>query len=1104
MKKTQLLDLLTTIRGTITSFLAITMFVALGVGLFLGIHWIAGAMFEGADQQLNAGHAHHLEISFPYGLTEEDIAQLEQVEGVDEVEAGYLTFQQMADDDAALTVRVGTLPQHIDTFFNVDGELPQSTDQIAIESNWANERGVKVGDSIMLLSDFTDEDGMRYLNESTFTITALVQSPSYLAKGNDTYGVATTGSGQIDVLAWVVEDAFDAEAFEGGRPYVLVRSHALDDLPTFSAAYKTASDELEQRVKTLGTRLADERFRSLYSTGEGKITEGETIYNELLAELQAGQQTLSQKQDELAEGKEELAEGRAAYDKQVAEAQQALADARKQLDEGRAALNKAASDLEERRNELAQAEAVYKAAQAMLSAVEDILEQSRLAYEQATEQLLAKAISQEEFNRQMDDAGARAQNVLASNGIALSYVINNVTMERFVYDDAQSIIDEVRNRPFTIGGRTVTLNTAESAIAEARQALDAAQAELNNKQRELEQGKSDYADALKRYETEKAAAEQRIAEGEQQVAESEQQLAEGEQQLAEGEAAINDLSDTLDEARLQLNDLVDYSWVIVSRLYNGGVWTLDAFANITANLRWSMASLFLVVGILVCYASMSRIVHEQVTRIGAKKAVGFTDLEASLLFLLYATATVVLGIVLGIVLALALVDPVLIHAVEDLFVIPFPTYSSVPDVALIGLLEVALVVGAAWIAVRSVLKRQAVELLAGGGAPSSKQHFYEKWPLWQRLGLLTQITINNCVSDTRRVVGTLVGVAGCTALIVCAITLNNNVLDALSRHYDAVDHYDTRASVVPESEAQTTGPQELYKAGMRACPVYSTTVSLEQPDAERSTATLIVPMDQNGFDQFVTLIPVYGSDLSAEGVWVSQAYSEHLGAHIGDNVHIIDGTGKQHELPIAGFFEYHLLKFEIVLDRNTYEQAFGVTLSPNSLLVDTQEHDTDDVIKVLGDTDGFVAATNEYEYSCNIFGKFSGVANIVVIIYLALAIIMAACVLLNLDIMFVDEKKQELIVLMICGFSLKDAKGYIWHDSVVLTALGIVAGLVIGNIAGGVAVVSIEESSYSFLHGIDWIAIGAGILGSAVLAGIALLIALRRIGKFDLTDINRF
>ena len=144
--------------------------------------------------------------------------------------------------------------------------------------------------------------------------------------------------------------------------------------------------------------------------------------------------------------------------------------------------------------------------------------------------------------------------------------------------------------------------------------------------------------------------------------------------------------------------------------------------------------------------------------------------------------------------------------------------------------------------------------------------------------------------------------------------------------------------------------------------------------------------------------------------------------------------------------------------------------------------------------------TNQYRN----FETFSTVSNAVVLIYMILAILMAIVVLLNLNAMFIEEKKRELIVLMINGFSVKDARHYISYDNIVLTALGIIVGILLGWLMGDITVASIEPVTGVFIKDCDLWAVLIGIIGSALLAIIMGLIALRRINKFELTDITRF
>lgn len=913
MKKTQRIDLLTTIRGSVVSFFAITMFVALGVGLFLGIHWIAAAMHGTAAGQFDRGNAHDLEITFPYGLTQADVDAIKSLDPEDlEIEASWITFQEVQGDDRPLVFRVGTLPQRIDTFTEVEGTLPQGPDEIALSKITAKRYGYAVGDTISFLPDGKNGEGMRFLTGGTFTVTALVTSPSFLASNAETYGMSTVGSGSIDVLSWTAPSAFKELSYLGSTPYVLIRSKHLSSLDPFGEEYLKGVADLVARVNELGNDLASQRVECL--RGLRDVLNSKTVL-----------------------GVEDVA--------------------KKYIDIGK-------------------------------------------RYHDGM-------LDQVSYRRELSDLLAQARSLLQAHGVDVSELVDK--------DEGEALL-------------------------------------------------SLFADPSLSF-------------------------------LTDG---------TLEMARERLTSIDDYAWIVLSRTYNGAIVLMDGYAGVTANLRWSMASLFLIVGILVCYSAVSRLVHEQASRIGTKKALGFRAKEVNALFLRYAALCVALGMVLGVLIAVFVVEGILLHAMSGQFVVPVGAYASPVDVVLIGALELVLIMGATWLAVAGVLKRQAVELLAGERPPTAKGRFYESWGIWQRMGLLAQTTINNCVNDTRRVVGTLVGVAGCTALIACAVMLNDNVMRSFTRQYSAIAHYDAIANVSAGSLAATDGAKTLEAAGMDAAEVFQRTFTLRQPDGKLSAATVTVPIDLDAYERAMTLNLVGSHKGDRDGVLVSEAYREHLKAEVGDMITLVDATGTKSELPIAGFFEWHMLSHQVIVPQDLYKLSFGADATTNRLLIDTKGKGVTEVANALHGLDGYGSTRDDYAANEHLFVQFSSIARIVVLVYLGLAVVMAACVLLNLDFMFVEEKKRELIVLMINGYSLKDAKGYIWHDSVVLTVLGIICGLLLGSVVGGFTIRSIERANTSFMHGVSWIALGAAVAGTTVLSAAALLVALRRIKRFELTDVNRF
>ena len=347
MKPTQITELLANIRKTFVSFFSILMFVALGVGVFLGISWAAPALQNAAQNVFDEGSFHNIQIQYPYGLTDDDLAKLTEVEGVSHIETARQSFQTVLVDGADVTVKVQTAGQDIDSLMVTEGELPHSADEIALHAISAEKLGAGVGDTITFepdgekgasagsSDDASDKDtstdasdgasdanesGMKYLTGRTFKVTGLVNSPDYIAKSSGTYGFSSTPSGSVDTLAWVTADAWDASAFQDAYPVVNIASDDLAGLATYDDPYKNASAEIEARISELGDELAPIRYDNLHDQVQKQVDEGE-------AKIAEGEEQIKEARQAVKDGKELLKEGKEIFEQAKAEAEAQLASA---------------------------------------------------------------------------------------------------------------------------------------------------------------------------------------------------------------------------------------------------------------------------------------------------------------------------------------------------------------------------------------------------------------------------------------------------------------------------------------------------------------------------------------------------------------------------------------------------------------------------------------------------------------------------------------------------------------------------------------------------------------------------------------------------------
>ena len=1102
MKPTQVTELLANIKATVVSFFSIMMFVALGVGVFAGIYWVSPALRLAADEAYDEGALHDAQVQFPYGLTEDDLAQLRAVEGVADVEEGRLTFVVLKRDDAVSTVKVQQIGNRINVPRVVEGALPDGANELALKATSAANLGVGVGDTLTFVHDAedgldgkTDEDGMAQLTTDTFTVTGLVESSEYLAVSTQGLGHSPKGTGAVDAVAWAPAEAFDASAYQDGYPLVNVRYDGVRGLGTFTAEYKQAAAVVDARVEELGETLAPARYDSLHDQAQQKLDEGEAQLEDAKAKIDEGEKQITGGEEKLAQGRDEL-------DALVAEAEAKLAEAYETLQAGEAEKAKGAEQIEA-------AEAKLQEAQGMIDALDELkamalgVAEDMLNYlENQDKALAAKEITQQKHDENLDKNGAAQQKKLEPLAQRVGKPVP--TIDHTTYKDAQKaireLIDLVEDVTIEYDGKSMTVAQARQELAAGWAKLEEGKAEFAQKSAQLEAGWMQYHAGLEELEAKKAEGEQKLAEGQTQLEDAKVQISDAKQQVADKEPQ-------LEAAKEKVASLKRYEWSVLGRAYNGGAIEVTTLSNVSSRLSFSMAALFVIVGLLVSYSAVGRIVREQITQIGTKKALGLRNREITASFMLYTALAVVLGSIIGLVVGVFVVEAIIARALAARFTLaPLPPYFDIKLAILAVAIELVLVLGAAWLSCRTILKRHAVELLRGEKPPSGKSRFYEAWGIWQKLPLYTQTIVNNCMNDKRRVFSTIVGVAGCTALVVTAITLNNDVLNSYNVHYDRVYGFDSIAYVDDGVDGGADAVSQALEAeGCDAAVVMQRAQGLKLPDGTDSVARIVVPADEASFERLYHVNPVQGGDvdLSANGVWVTRAYAEHMGAKAGDQVEVTTADGSVVDLPILGFYEFYLTYNEMVMGRDAYEQAFDAAFTPNAVLCNAGQVSLDDLRAKLAGVEGFGQIVDDKSGQYTVFASFSSVSRAVVLIYLALAVLMATVVLLNLNVMFIDEKKRELIVLMINGFSVKQAKRYIYNDTVFLTALGIILGLALGTVAGLISVWSMEPATASFYKVLDWPALGIATAVSIVLSTVMSAIALRRIPAFKLTDINR-
>ena len=1172
MKKTRWIVLLRDIRKTWVSFLSIIVFVSLGVAIFLGIKWNEPALSQAMDRYLDEHRYHDLQMVFPYGFTEDDAAAVAALAGVSAVEGAYNAYgtAQVGGDRCILNIQ--SLTDTMDHAEVLEGELPAAADEVAVDRLLAEALELHLGDTLPIgalrggkpclkNSEFTIT---AIVEHPSFTRAETDYSRGFTDIGDGSAdGYVLVAKTAFDTEMYdgcfsqllIRGTGLDALNSLGGvyQQKAGALKEKLEALGAQRAALR--SDDLYDRA---GEQIADAEQeladgQQELESGKQEYADGEKRLDAAKVQIADGEKQIAENEKKLADGKQQYADGLAAY-----------ADGAAQLRAGRATLT---AELEENGypTDLDEAEKQLKTDREKAADIKDLLmrtltqvelynEDHDSASEEEIKQILVdtlellgvsedinvettqdakKAVekAQEYLKKYGSDAVVTATvNVLlpylkltadqagvntllgrldAADILLASYtmldkdtrltllmtiVVNENPDLSVAPETLQALIDVVDDS-------LAQLDKGLKGIADYRAgaaALSAASARLAEASRQIEEGEQQLADAKKKL----AQAKRDYAAGTQKLAQARQDIADGEQTLAENTRLLAD-------AQAELEDFVRYEqWTVQIRTDNPSVATAKFYAQSSRRLCYSMALLFVFVGLMVCFTSITRSINESQTIAGVQKALGFRSREILAHYMAYSLLAAAIGVLVGYALGFFGIESVVNDAYAKLYVIGAITnVYVVPEALVIAVVELALIALATWLPCRKLLRRPAVELLKGENYAGGRTRFYEKWRVWQRMSLYTQTTVNNLMNDGARIIATLVGITGCTALIVMSLSLRSSILSTPVRHFERIWIYD--ASLVSDTAVpggHQALEQVLDESGVDYTSVRREAVYIRDETGTLNQADLIAPEDAEDLRAFIHLDDYRTGrplSLTDDGVIVSYTYAKHYGLKAGDTLHLLDTAGRSHDCVVSGISQHYLSSMQVVMTPSCYQHLMGWAAQSNTLYLRYGAADRNAVAQKLQTTEGYFSLTDESAKWIAKFQEFSGSVMLVVYIGLSLSVTMALLVLLNLNIVCVNEKTNELVVMRINGFSIRAVKAYLYRDNIVLTALGILGGVGIGLALGRCVLEILQKIGDNFYTtpNLTDCLIGAGLAALFSLA--TNLIALRRVNTLSVSDLSR-
>lgn len=1013
-------DILRSLRRPVSRFLAIFAIVGLGAGFFAGLRATSADMRASGDAYFDRSNFMDFRLLSTLGFTQADVDAVRQAAGVQSVMASHTADVLTKIGGMEQAVQIHALPKGASAMNRVtllSGRLPRAAGECVIGAR-RNSTSVKLGDILVVSPGGGSQKSA--LKQDRYKVVGIVSSPLYIAFN---LGTTTIGTGQLSYYMYIRDADFNQPVFT--ELFVTARGAAAAN--TYDSTYDKIVSPVKSTLESLAKTRQEARFDALYNEGKSSLDKAKDEYARSKSQADAA---LAQASEKLADAADGIFSG-----------QTKLAGARRQLAQGQTALAQGQSELAAKQKQadvsaaaLGANEAQYQAGLTEWQAASDSLTARKAQTEQQLAQLKA----------------------LIGSGLP-GAPANEAEYERMV----QAAEEKLSAAQKELDSRKAALDASSAALEKGKRGIAAARAALEAGRKTLLQKSAQLAAAQKEIDgqvTALAAARQSLAQGkaayDRQKANAERELASAAQKIEDGEASLGKLSEP--------------AWYVLGRHDNVGFEGFGKDAGRIDSISTLFPLLFFLVAALVALTTMTRMVEEERVLIGTYKALGFGDGKIASKYLLYAALASAVGSAGGIAVGLYLFPAVIWAAYQVLYIGPALVYPPNPGIVLLsGGASVACTLLATWAACRATLFETPAALMLPRAPKPGKRILLERMkPVWVRLSFIQKVTVRNLFRYKKRFWMTVIGIAGCTGLLLTGFGLNDSVSEILSRQFDLIDKYDT--SITLSGGGVSGGLQKLldnrsnFAAWQR--------VYLKQEDVKTGGGTvsayLYVPENAARLSAFINLRdrrsgrPVAFGD---DSVVLTEKLAKQLGVKAGDSVTIRSAAGKPVALRVTGVTENYIYHYVYVAPR-LYKSLLGEVPDYNGVQAVCMRQGAA-VRQALQNEALSQADVATYVYTADLRDRNQNMVhsvNMVVLVLIISAAMLAFIVLYNLTNINVTERVREIATIKVLGFYDGEVNAYIYRETILLTLIGCVLGLGLGVLMNSFVVRTAEIDMVMF------------------------------------------
>lgn len=1017
MPATYLKDIFREIKISLGRFLSILCIVAIGVAFFAGIKASAPDMKNSADTYFDKYNVQDIQVYSTIGLTKKDVADIKKIKGVKSVQPSFSmdTLSQIDSTQMVIKVISYGIDQKMNKIRVVEGRMPERENECLVEASSATNKlygTFHIGDTIKLQSG-TDEALSKSLKHTKYKIVGTCYNPNYLSYEK---GSSNIGSGTVNSFIYIQ----NTNVLKDYYTEVDVCVKGAKDLDCYSDEYFDVVDPVLKKIKKISNKQIDARIQSYQSEldekkqeANDKFKDAENQFNDAQNKIDSGLSEIQSNELKLQNSKDQINQGWNEYyaNLQLLDNIPTLQNAIAQIEESEKKLPELLSQKEQVENGLQQINA------------EGDLNTKRTLIQNAIDFIDIALKKLENYPDSSDAETIRIK--LNEKKELLQGQLSLIDQAIAKKAELEAILPQIQS-----GIEKIQAGVAKKAELQSQlnQLLNAKN-ELNNAYVSLINGQAQYEDGVSKIEDAKNELNKSI------------------EQLTLSKAEFNiqkhDALRELSDAQLEI-DKMEGKWIVLDRNSHYSYRDYGACADRMDGIAKVFPVFFFLVAALVCMTTMTRMVDEQRNEMGTLKALGYSKLQIASKYIIYALIASILGSILGCSLGMYLFPTVIFNAWNTLYNIDQIKFLFQPGLILLASGSVTgITLLATLYSIYSELIEMPSQLMRPKAAKAGKKILLERISfIWKRLSFLQKVTARNIFRYKKRFFMTIIGIAGCSALLVAGFGINDSISDIVNQQYNVIYHYDAtvsaKTSEITSQIKSLKGVKDVYEEDHLAV-----TTKIENKDI--STTVHIISNDKK-FKDFCTLFNGNKEfDLDDSSVLISQKMATKLNKKAGDTIKIKDANNKVIKAKIKGVFTnyvgHHIYASESLYKSwNTSAKTTHIYLIKSKKTTKKFERNLGNKIMNI---DGVQSVTFYSSLQKNFKDMIKSISYIVVVLVISAACL-AFVVLYNLSNVNISERKREIATIKVLGFTRKEVDAYINRETILLTILGSLIGLGIG------------------------------------------------------------